>query len=167
MENNLTVAHKLSGSIITPEVKSLYKILSKLPSPKKEFNLTKDQRKCWYWIGKEFISTKKITLIDLIHLQNIAVMMDARNKILQHINKLNDADKENGTAGWVQIFKNKTSNVSGFQTMYEKATKQLDDASAHFGLSIRDRKKLSLNEKEDPNQLNFLEALQMLNNKAQ
>ena len=147
--NNLEVVHKSTGEIksnSTAEEKTLYEVLEKLPSPKKEFNLTKDQVKCWYWFGKEFLATRQFSQVDLIHLQNAAMSMDARNKIIKVINAKNIADTENGTAGWVQVFQNKTTNVSGYQTMYEKATKQLDDVSAHFGLSFKDRAKLKMPE---------------------
>lgn len=142
----LEVVHKSIGEIkgtSSLEEKKLYEILEKLPTPKKEFNLTKDQKKCWYWFGKEFLATKQLTELDLNHLVNAAISMDARNKMILKINLLNELDPD-GTAGWVQVFQNKTTNVSGYQTMYEKATKQLEDISAHFGLSFRDRNKLKM-----------------------
>ena len=140
----------------TAAEKSLYEVLEKLPTPKKEFNLTKDQKKLWYWFGYEFLATRQLTTLDLMHLQNAAVSLDARNKMIAKINELNIKDPD-GTAGWVQVFANRTTNVSGYQTMYEKATKQLDEVSAHFGLSFKDRHKLNEKQTSDPNQLSMFE----------
>lgn len=158
MNKNMKIVHKSSGEIpleVSNEDKGLYEILHKLPAPKKEMNLTKDQKKLWYWFGREFLSTRQFTTLDLIHLQNAAVSMDARNKMLVKINFENAKD-EYGTAGWVQVFSNKTTNVSGYQTMYEKATKQLEDVSAHFGLSFKDRFKLKA-PTTDPAQFDMFE----------
>ncbi|MFD1292657.1 hypothetical protein ACFQ5N_02305 [Lutibacter holmesii] len=141
----------------TSEEKALYEILEKLPQPRKYFNLNQDQKKLWYWFGSQFLSTKQFVEGDLVHLQNAAISLDARNKMIAVINKLNAADKINGTAGWVQVFANKTTNVSGYQTMYEKATKQLNEVSAHFGLSFRDRKKLAM-ESAETGQLDLFET---------
>lgn len=151
-DSKMKVVHNSSGiekKETTSEEKQLYDILEKLPAPKKEMNLTKDQRKLWYWFGKQFLTTKQLMQLDLIHLQNAAISLDARNKMIKQINRLNDEDTKNGTAGWVQVFSNKTTNVSGYQTMYEKATKQLDDVSSHFGLSIKDRQKLKVENVDD------------------
>lgn len=157
----MKVVHKSVGEIKEPEQYSennlLYGVLEKLPQPKKEFNLTKDQKKWWLWFGKEFLTTKQFTQSDLIHLQNAAISLDARNKMIKQINRLNEEDEKNGTAGWVQVFANKTTNVSGYQTMYEKATKQLEDVSSHFGMSFKDRKKLAM-EPANSGQLDLFDA---------
>lgn len=155
----MEIVHNSTGNkkAAEQEEQKLYEILVKLPGPKKEMNLTKDQRKWWYWFGREFLTSKQITKLDLMHLQNAAVSMDARSKMIAKINKLNNNDPD-GTAGHVQVFKNKTTNVSGYQTMYEKATKQLDDVSAHFGLSIKDRQKLKP-ASADPKQLSIWDVV--------
>ena len=141
------------------EENNFYESLKKIPAPKKEFNLTADQRKWWYWFGHEFVSTRKFVQLDLIHLQNAAVSLDERNKILKKINKLNEEDPD-GVAGWVQTFKNNTTNVTGYVTIYEKATKRLEEVSAHFGLSFSDRKKLTKKDSGvDPNQTNLFEEV--------
>lgn len=150
-DKKLEVVHSSIGNVKKDTVsaeKHLYDILVKLPGPKKEMNLSKDQTKWWYWFGKEFLKTDQFTQLDLLHLQNAAVSMDARSKMIAKINKLNNADPD-GTAGHVQVFKNNTTNVTGYQTMYEKATKQLDEVSAHFGLSIKDRQKMKVTETDN------------------
>jgi len=140
----------------------IYSVLEKLPRPERKFNLTLDQKKWWYWFGCEFLETRKFSKLDLIHLQNAAVSLDQRNKIISKVNKLNAEDPD-GIAGWVQTFKNNTSNITGYQTSYDKATKQLDDVSRHFGLSFSDRKRLGEHNTTDPNQTvlfdKFLEEL--------
>lgn len=136
----------------------IYSALEKLPRPKKEFNLTADQRKWWYWFGYEFVKTRNFSKLDLVHLQNAAISLDQRNKIILKINKLNQEDPD-GVAGWVQSFKNNTSNITGYQTSYDKATKQLDEISRHFGLSFSDRKKLGENNSEDPNQTSLFDEV--------
>jgi len=148
---NLTVAHKASGPIQTQEEQRLYEIILKLPSPKKEFNLTKSQKKWWYWFGKEFVKTKQISLLDLPHLQKAAFWMDARCQALEQISTL-------GYAGLVQTFKSKATNVTGHVTIIEKADKHLDDVSAHFGLSVKDRQKLKV-QTTDTKQLSLFENL--------
>jgi hypothetical protein len=151
MENNLTIAHKADGPIVADQEKKLYDILSKLPSPKKEFNLTKSQRKWWYWFGREFISTRQLSLLDLTHLQKAAFWMDARCQAYAEISEL-------GYKGLVQRFPSGATNITGHVSVIEKADKNLDDVSSHFGLSIRDRQKLK-NQKEDTNQLSLFETV--------
>lgn len=136
----------------------IYSVLEKLPPPERKFNLTRDQKKWWYWFGYEFVETRKFSKLDLFHLQNAAVSLDQRNKIIQKINKLNQEDPD-GIAGWVQTFKNNTSNITGYQTSYDKATKQLDEVSRHFGLSFSDRKKLGKNNTTDPNQTRLFDQV--------
>ncbi|MFD0763002.1 P27 family phage terminase small subunit [Lutibacter aestuarii] len=151
-DSKMEIVHSSSGSVkkdATLEEKQLYEILEKLPSPKNEMNLTKDQRKWWYWFGKQFLTTKQFTQLDLMHLQTAAVSMDKRSKIIAKINKLNLLDKEDGVAGWVQVFENKTNNVTGYSTVYKQATEELDKVSAHFGLSIKDRQKLKVTEADN------------------
>lgn len=147
--------HKSNGEINKSESEQLYEILESLPSPDVKMKLTAAQKYWWYFFGKEFCLTKQFSKLDLMHLQNAAVSMDARCKLVKKINDLNKEDAA-GVAGWVQIFKTGASNITGYQTMYEKATKQLDDVSAHFGLSIRDRQKLKI-EKADESQLSLFE----------
>jgi len=151
MENKLNVVHKADGPITTPEEKSLYDILSKLPSPKKEFNLTKSQKKWWYWFGREFIQTKQISLLDLSHLQKAAFWMDARCQAYAEINEV-------GYKGLVQRFPSGATNITGHVSIIEKADKNLDEVSAHFGLSLRDRQKLKT-QKEDSTQLSLFETV--------
>ena len=149
--NNLTVAHKSSGSIQTQEEKKLYDILLKLPSPKKEFNLTKSQKKWWYWFGKEFVSTRQVSLLDLTHLQKAAFWMDARCQAYNEISTL-------GYKGLVQKFPSGATNITGHVSVIEKSDKHLEDVSAHFGLSLKDRQKLKV-EATDNKQLSLFESL--------
>ena len=151
MENNLNVVHKADGPIATPDEKKLYEILLKLPSPKKEFNLTKAQRKWWYWFGKEFIQTKQISLLDLSHLQKAAFWMDARCQAYAEVTEL-------GYKGLVQRFPSGATNITGHVSIIEKADKNLDDVSSHFGLSLRDRQKLKTTD-TDNNQLSLFETV--------
>ena len=87
----MKIEHKNESGVknLSPEIEeknNLYESLKKIPAPKKEFNLTADQRKWWYWFGHEFVSTRKFVQLDLIHLHNAAVSLDERNKILKKIN---------------------------------------------------------------------------------
>ena len=139
---------------------NLYAILSELPKPLASMKLTTAQKKWWYYFGLEFVKSKQISALDLMHLQNAAISMDARCKLIQVINDKNKTSK-NGVEGWVQKFVSGATNVTGYQTMYEKATKQLDDVSAHFGLSIKDRKKLGATSEAGEGQLNMFEQMEM------
>ena len=143
------------------ESSSLYKILVDLPKPEAAMKLNAAQKKWWYWFGCEFVKTNQFTKLDLVHLQNAAVSMDIRCKMINQINILNKED-EAGVAGFVQKFKTGATNVSGYQTMYEKATKQLDDVSAHFGLSIKDRGRLKDIEIADDNQLDLFKEIEKM-----
>lgn len=156
----LDVVHKGSGKVknLTPEQKKLYDILVKLPRPPKEFNLTSDQKKWWTWFAKEFLSTKKLVKGDLIHLQNASFSLDQRNKIIAKINKLNARDPD-GVAGWVQTFPNGTNNVSGYQSSYDKATKQLDSISEYFGLSFTHRQKINNPVANNSGQLSLIDQI--------
>jgi len=151
MNNNLKVAHKASGPIQTPEEKSLYDILKDLPAPLVNMKLSASQKKWWYWFGFEFVKTNQITQLDLPHLQKAAFWMDARSKAIYHVNK-------KGYAGLVQKFASGATNVTGHVSIIEKADKHLDEVSAHFGLSIRDRQKLKPQEINE-NQLSLFETI--------
>jgi len=150
-ENKLNVVHKANGPIVTAEEKKLYDILSKLPSPKKEFNLSASQKKWWYWFGKEFIQTRQVSLLDLTHLQKAAFWMDARCQAYSEIS-------DQGYKGLVQKFPSGATNITGHVSIIEKADKHLEDVSAHFGLSIRDRQKIKT-ETSDNTQLSLFENL--------
>lgn len=154
----MKIAHKANGQIQTKEEQKLYDILNKLPQPKKEFNLSREQRIWWYWFGREFIQTNEFSPLDLPHLQKAAFWMDARCQAYEKINEL-------GYKGLVQTFESRATNITGHLTLVEKADKHLDDVSSHFGLSIRDRQKLKKATDPNPNQLSFLAALEMLDKK--
>lgn len=139
-------------------VNNLYEVLKELPKPETNMKLSASQKKWWYWFGSEFVKTNTLSKVDLMHLQNISVMMDARCKVLKKINDLNRKDPD-GVKGWVQKFTSGATNVTGYQTMYEKATKQLDELSARFGLSEKDRKKLGATSSADDGQLDLFDEV--------
>ena len=152
MENNLKIAHKASGPLQIDSAKKLYDVLKKLPPPSANMKLNAAQKKWWYWFGYEFVKTKKISMLDLTHLQKASFWMDARSKAIFETNK------KGYKGGLVQTFTSGATNVSGHVSIIEKADKHLDEVSAHFGLSIKDRQKLSSNTDSNPNQLNFLKG---------
>ena len=156
----LEVTHNGIGKVkkLNPEEKKLYDILVKLPSSPKDFNLSKDQKRWWLWFGKEFLSTKKLVKLDLIWLSTAAVALDKRNKIVKKINALNDAD-DDGVAGWVQVFQNKTTNITGYQTGYNQATDELKLVSKYFGIGFTERQAIQNPTSGDPNQLSLLDQI--------
>ena len=158
----MKIAHKGEGKVRDlQEVKEdLYEVLSELPRPESNLRLSASQKKFWYWFGSEFVKTKQFTKVDLMHLQSAAIWMDARCNVLKKINALNRKDTD-GVAGWVQKFASGATNVTGYVTILEKADKHLNDVSAHFGLSIKDRKKLGAVSEAGPEQLDLFD--QMLN----
>jgi phage terminase small subunit len=133
------------------EQTKLYKILKELPQPDSKMALTAAQKYWWYWFGAEFLSTRKLTKVDLVHLQELAFWMDARSKAYKVVRKM-------GYDGLVQTFKSGATNITGHLSVIEKADKHISDISAHFGMSIRDRKRLK--EKQDnPDQTNLFDEL--------
>lgn len=157
----MEVVHKSEGKINqvpTQEEHLLYQVLQKLPAPKKHFNLTKEQKYWWYWFGREFVSTKQFTTLDLIHLQKAAFWLNARNQAIGMINE------KGYNGGLVQTFATGATNISGHVSIIEKADKHLEDVSSHFGLSFKDRNKLKM-PTGDPAQLDMFELF--LNKSAQ
>jgi len=152
----MKVAHKSTGKIKCKEndveAAALYEVLEKLPKPEASMKLNSSQKKWWYWFGVEFISTNQLTKLDLIHLQQAAFWMDARCQAIRVIN-------EKGYEGLVQTFKTKATNITGHVSILEKADKNLDSVSAHFGLSIRDRSKLKAVKTSDDSQLSLFEEI--------
>ncbi|CAL2106683.1 conserved hypothetical protein [Tenacibaculum sp. 190524A02b] len=121
---------------LTKEESTLYEALKELPKPIQASGLSTDQVIWWYWFGNEFLKTRQFSKLDLTHLQKAAFWMDARCKAIKKVN-------ERGYfGGLVQEFKSGASNVSAHVTVIEKADKHLDEVSAHFGLSFKDRQKL-------------------------
>lgn len=149
--NKLTVAHKATGPIQTPEEKTLYDVLKELPKPSAQFKLSAKQKFWWYYFGKEFLKTKQLSLLDLTHLQKAAFWMDARAQAFKEIQNL-------GYKGLVQKFHSGATNITGHVSIVEKADKHLDEVSAHFGLSFRDRQKLNITDAPE-NQLSLFETL--------
>jgi hypothetical protein len=140
-----------------PEVKkeeasSLYEILKELPKPEANMKLNASQKKWWYWFGFEFLSTNQFSKVDLIHLQQAAFWMDARCKAIAEINK-------RGYKGLVQTFATGATNITGHVSVLEKADKNLDNVSAHFGLSIKDRNKIKAVETPVENQLSLFDKV--------
>ena len=125
----------------TPEASSLYEILKELPKPETSLKLTAGQKKWWYWFGLEFVATKQFSKVDLQILQNAAFAMDMKCKLINLIN-LENKKSETGVGGVVQKFVSGATNITGYQSALKDQIKILDDVSAHFGMSMKDRKKL-------------------------
>lgn len=150
--NNLTIAHKSDGSVEeSKNEQPLYEILKNLPKPEARFKLNASQKKWWYWFGYELVKTHQIAKLDLKHLQKAAFWMDVRCQAISKINK-------EGYDGLVQTFKSGATNVTGHVSILEKADKHLDEVSAHFGLSIKDRMKIKTDVQPD-NQLSLFEKV--------
>lgn len=156
----MEIAHKGEGKVrdLQERKDELYEILIDLPKPTSNLRLSASQKKFWYWFGAEFVKTKQFTKLDLMHLQSAAIWMDARCNVLKKINALNRKDVE-GVAGWVQKFASGATNVTGYVTILEKADKHLNDVSAHFGLSLKDRKKLGSATDGNPAQLDLFDQI--------
>jgi phage terminase small subunit len=151
--SNLSVV-EIKNKVVdmSPQEKRLYKILDKLPRPRKDMNLTRAQKKWWMWFGAEFLATRKLTKVDLMHLQAAAFWMDARAQAYAKINS-------QGYKGLVQTFKSGATNITGHVSIIEKADKHLNEISAHFGLSIRDRQRMKQKPEENPAQTNLFDDL--------
>lgn len=130
---------------------NLYEVLKELPKPNPNMKLNAAQKKWWYWFGFEFIETKQFSKVDLIHLQQASFWMDARSKAIAAANK-------KGINGLVQTFTSGATNVTGYVSIIEKADKHLAEVSAHFGLSIKDRKKLGEVSSAGDGQLDLFDA---------
>lgn len=148
--------HKGDG-VEKPESSELYDIISKLPKPDVKFKLTTSQKYWWYWFGNEFVKTEQVSKLDLMHLQDAAVAMDIKCKLIKIINDKN-RKSESGIGGIVQKFTSGATNITGYQSALKDQIKILDEVSAHFGLSIKDRQKLKV-EKPNDNQLSLFETL--------
>ena len=143
----MELAHKdLNGR---EENKSLYDIEVSVPKIMARFQLSKNQRYWFKWFASEFVKTKRFSKLDQIHLQKAAFWLDARCEAFKIINEEN---KSGDLSGMVQKFKSGATNITGWMSIVKDADKSLDDISAHFGLSIRDRKKLSSDVSVDPDQ---------------
>ncbi|TVZ55616.1 hypothetical protein OD91_0871 [Lutibacter sp. Hel_I_33_5] len=153
-KTKLEIAHKnseiLKPESTTPETQNLYEVLKELPKPESSMKLSASQKKWWLWFGYEFVKTNQTTKVDLIHLQQAAFWMDARCKAIAEVNS------KKGIDGLVQKFASGATNVTGYVSIIEKADKHLAEVSAHFGLSIKDRKKLGAVNSENDNQLSLL-----------
>ncbi len=140
--------HK-GDSVASESEVDLYQILESLPDPDVKMKLTPQQKYWWYWFGKEFVKTKQISQLDLMHLQKAAFWMNARCQAYFEINK-------KGYKGLVQTFEKGYTNITGHVSVVEKSDKHLDEVSAHFGLSIKDRQKLKVESTPD-NQLSLFD----------
>lgn len=139
-DQKMKVVHSNSGvdkkTELTETENKLYEFLKELPKPETSMKLNAAQKKWWYWFGVEFVNTNQFSKLDLTHLQKAAIWMDARCLAIAEINK------KGYHGGMVQTFNSGANNVSAHISILEKADKHLDEVSAHFGLSIKDRQKL-------------------------
>lgn len=137
-----------SEQIITSEI---YEVLQKVPKPKKESGLSKSQLKWYYYFAAELLRSRRVTGLDCIHIEKAAIYMDLKSKALI------EANAKEGLSGFVQKFPSGATNITGYMTVIKECDKALDDFSAHFGLSIKDRAKLKSTQAADPNQLSLFE----------
>lgn len=158
MKNSIKELEVHKGDLVKkPESSELYEILSRLPKPDVKMKLTSAQKYWWYWFGSEFIKTEQIAKLDLMHLQDAAVAMDMKCKLIKIINEKNKKS-ESGVGGIVQKFTSGATNITGYQSALKDQIKILDEVSAHFGLSIKDRQRLKVQKPVD-NQLSLFETL--------
>ena len=142
------------------EKRGLYEMMEVLPPPPRHIQLTQGQIMWWYWMGKLLVKTNNFAELDLIHLQAAAVALDARNKLYKAQNVLNEKSI-NGIGGLIQTYANGVQQIHAMQTAIEKQNKILNDISGHFGLSIRDRKKLETVKQTDENQTDLFKEFEM------
>lgn len=141
------------------EKSALYDILKELPKPDAKMKLTASQKYWWYWFGAEFVKTKQFTALDLMHLQDAAVAMDMKCKLVKIINDKNRNSKD-GVGGVVQRFPSGATNITGYQSALKDEIKILEKISAYFGLSFLDRKKLGEINNADDSQLSLFEQME-------
>ena len=163
-DKKLTVVHSDTASAspvenADSEVQNLYEVLKELPKPETAMKLNASQKKWWYWFGYEFITTEQFTRVDLMHLQDAAVAMDLKCKLISLINQENKKSK-NGVGGVVQKFTSGATNITGYQSALKDVIKILDNVSAHFGMSIKDRQKIKATEQISDNQLSLFDQVQ-------
>ncbi len=159
----IKIVHKAEQSVTAESdiiEKSLYSVLDKVPTVPAKFNLTTNQKYWWKWFATEFITTKQFSKVDLIHLHQASFWLDARCAAYEMINLKN---KEGSLKGMVQTFKGGATNITGWMSVVKDADKALDNISAHFGLSFKDRNKLGKIKKVDENQLSLFDQFKNRN----
>ena len=142
--------------VIKPEFKEkqkkeLFEMLEELPKPPAQAALTESQLVWWYWVGNLLVQTGKFAELDMIHLQNAAVQLDLRNRIIKEINRQNESSS-NGVGGLIQVHTTGARQIDPLASQLASINKSLDNISAHFGLSIKDRNKIKEVDHADPNQ---------------
>ena len=151
----MDIVHKNNKEFVpekNEENASLYEVLKKLPKPLASMKLNAAQKKWWAWFGLEFLSTKQLTKVDLLHLHEAAFWMDVRCQAIKVVNDL-------GYKGLVQTFATGATNITGHVSIIEKADKHLDSVSAHFGLSFKDRNKMKSPEVSNANQMSLFDEV--------
>ena len=141
----------IKGEFKESQKKELYEMLDDLPKPPVQANLTESQLVWWYWVGRLLVKTGRFAELDMIHLQNAAVQLDLRNKVISEINRRNE-ESMNGVGGLVMIHSTGARQIDPLVSQLSSINKQLDNISAHFGLSMKDRQKVQTTETADPNQ---------------
>ena len=129
----------------------LYQALNKLPAPISRFNLNTDQKHWYKHFGKELLSTNQLAKVDLIHLHKLAVAVDIYTQAVAAMNE------KGYNGGIIQTFTTGAAQISPHITAQEKAIKQIDDVSKHFGFSFRDRFKLEKPNQDDPAQTSLFD----------
>lgn len=132
--------------------KNLYEILKKLPAPVAKMKLSADQKYWYNYFGEQLIESQKLTKPDLLHLHRLATSVDYYVQAENHIRK------KGYEGGLIQTFKSGATNVSAHFTMREKALKDIDELSKHFGFSFKDRSKIQEPIKANEGQTSLFEA---------
>ena len=130
----------------------LYQMLDDLPKPPIQFKLNASQKFWWRWVGEILIKSNNFAQLDLIHLQRAAYWLDVRSKMVAIQNHQTKNAKPNTAPAYIQTFQSGAQQISVYSSLIEKADKALNEISSHFGLSIRDRNKLTSPPEIDPAQ---------------
>jgi P27 family predicted phage terminase small subunit len=129
----------------TPEVKNqvgeLPEFIDSLPVPPTYWNCVGRVKKIYREIGEQLLQTKKLQSFDKYALLMLAEALD---EYLTMTDLIQVKEKKERGSGYIQTFKNGTTNVTTEQVVREKAFKRILQVSAKFGLTIRDRMALNM-----------------------
>ena len=115
--------------------------VNELPVPPTYWHCKGRVKKIYNDVGEQLLATKKLQSFDKYTLLMLAEGLDEYLTMTELIQK---KEKDETGSGYIQTFKNGTTNVTTEQVVREKAFKRIIQLSGKFGLTIRDRMAMNM-----------------------
>lgn len=135
---------------------TVVEILEKLPAPKKDYNLSPDAKRWYRLLGKVLLETKRLSNVDI---PNLILLADNWAQWAWANKAINEKNAKKPGEGWVQTFKNNTTNITTEYKIKRDAEDAIIKTSKLFGMNFKDRHAISSFFEDHSGQLNMFDQM--------